>query len=42
MLTSDWRRQFIEAIERIVGDFQVEEREIQTIGIDNTIIGQVP
>jgi hypothetical protein len=40
VLASDGGRQFVKTIERVIGDFQVEGREVQTIRIDNASIGQ--
>ena len=34
VFASDRRRQFIEALERVVGNFQVDGRKVQFVGID--------
>jgi hypothetical protein len=41
MLATDGRRQFVEAIERIVGDLQVDKRDVHTIGVDDAVVSQV-
>jgi hypothetical protein len=40
VLASNGRGQVVEAFERVVGDFQVEEGEIQTIRVDDAVIGE--
>jgi hypothetical protein len=42
MLACDGRGQFVKAFEWIVRDFQIEKREIQTIGVDDAVICEVP
>ena len=42
MLAGDGRGQFVEALEWVVGDFQIEKREIHAIGVDNAIVSEVP
>ena len=42
MLARDRRGQLIKTFERIVGHFQVDGREIQTVMIDHAIICQIP
>jgi hypothetical protein len=42
MLAGDGRGQLVEAFEWIVRDLQIEKREIQSIGVDDAVISEVP
>jgi hypothetical protein len=37
----DRRRQFIEALKRVIGNFQVDGRKVQFVGIDGAVVGEV-